>query len=259
MREIISAVILERLGPMAEEYGGTVTSAMIELPHPPDVSMGDYAMNLPMRLAKQARKSPMVLAQRIVELLSVDTMWFASIQAVAPGYVNLRLADSAIARLLQKMSDDANLGLRKESAPQTVVVDYSGVNIAKQMHVGHLRSTIIGDTIARVLEARGERVIRQNHLGDWGLPIAMVIWKAQPLLRQMEEQGTDPASEITLAKLEELYRTATVAAKDDQTVSAAIHDILVNLQQGDAQLLADWATITRLSMGEVYRLSLIHI
>lgn len=254
MREMISGVILAHLGALTEEFGVTVTPEMIELPHPPDVLMGDYAMNLPMRLAKLARKAPMVLAQRMAELLSTNTNWFASVQAAPPGYVNLTLADSAVACLLRQAADDAELGLRKVGAPQTVVVDYSGVNIAKQMHVGHLRSTIIGDTIARVLEARGETVIRQNHLGDWGLPIAMVIWKAQPLLRRMEAEGIDPASELTLAKLEDLYRAATATAKEDPAVSAAIHDILVQLQNGNAQLLADWATITRLSMGEVYRI-----
>ena len=254
MRETIAGVILARLGALREEFGVVVTPEMIELPHPPDVSMGDYALNLPMRLAKLARKAPMLLAGRIAELLSAESAWFAEVQAAAPGYVNLTLSESAIARLLQVRAGDADLGLRKAGAPQTVVVDYSGVNIAKQMHVGHLRSTIIGDSIARVLEARGETVIRQNHLGDWGLPIAMVLWQAQPLLRRLEAQEQDPAGELSLAKLEELYRAATAAAKDDPAVSAAIHDILVQLQQGDAQLLADWATITRLSMGEVYRL-----
>jgi arginyl-tRNA synthetase len=155
--------------------------------------------------------------------------------------------------VLAEVNSDADLNLRKSGTPDTVVVDYSGVNIAKQMHVGHLRSTIIGDTIARVLEARGEQVIRQNHLGDWGLPIAMVLWKAQPVLRRIEAEGGELAAELTLPKLEEIYRTATAACKEDAAASAQVHDILVQLQNGDPQLLADWATVTRLSMGEVYR------
>lgn len=252
MRETVVAAIMKHLSPLNNELGVNIDPEMIELPQPPDVTMGDYAINLALRLAKQARKSPMLIAQHIVDLLAPVTDWFSSVTVAAPGYVNLTLSDSAIARQLAMVAVDTNLALRKTGNAQTVVVDYSGVNIAKQMHVGHLRSTIIGDTIARVLEARGEKVIRQNHLGDWGLPIAMVLWKAQPILRQLETNKGEHQS-LTLADLEQLYREATAACKEDPAASATVHDILVQLQTGDAQLIADWQTLTRLSMEEVYR------
>ena len=253
MRDVITVALAERLQPLAEEFGVDITPAMIELPSPPDASMGDYALNLPMRLAKTARKAPLLIAQRIADLLTEATDWFCNVKVAPPGYVNLTLAADAMAGALSRIAGDPSLGLRTSRAPQTVVVDYSGVNIAKQMHVGHLRSTIIGDTIARVLEARGETVIRQNHLGDWGLPIAMVLWRMQPILRGIETNGGDIAAEVPLARLEEIYRDATAAAKSDPHASDTVHDILVQLQNGDAQLLADWHTITRLTMEEVYR------
>ena len=250
MRDRITDVIVERLAPLGAEIGAEITADMIELPHPPDVSMGDYALNLAMRLAKVARRAPIQIAGRMAELLAAETAWFAKAEAVPPGYVNLTLADAALARMLEGAGQDPNLALQKSGKPQTVVVDYSGVNISKQMHVGHLRSTIIGDAIARVLEARGENVIRQNHLGDWGLPIAMVLWKAKPLLCA----GDDVSRTLTLSKLEELYRAATAECKEDPAASEMVHDILVKLQNGDAELLADWQAIVRLSMVEVYRI-----
>lgn len=254
MKEHIVNVIVASLAPLGTEIGAPITADMIDLPHPPDPSMGDYAINLPMRLAKIARQAPLKIAGRMVELLSPVTEWFSRVEAAPPGYVNLTLANDALARALLAAAADPHLAVRKPGEPQTVVVDYSGVNISKQMHVGHLRSTIIGDAIARVLEARGERVIRQNHLGDWGLPIAMVLWKAQPLLRAAEREGADPAQQLTLARLEQLYREATLAVKEDSAASETVHEILVQLQNGDSALLADWQAIVRLSMGEVYRL-----
>lgn len=247
MREEITDIIVAALAPLAAEIGTVITAEMIELPHPPDASMGDYAINLPMKLARIARQAPIKIAARMAELLAKDTVWFARIDVAPPGYVNLTLADAALTRLLAMADGAPDLGLRKSGVPDTVVVDYSGVNISKLMHVGHLRSTIIGDAIARVLEARGERVIRQNHLGDWGLPIAMVLWKVRPLL---QDAG---AAALTLAQLEALYREATQAVKEDPAVSSAVHDILVRLQNGDPDLLSDWQAIVRLSMGEVYR------
>ena len=253
MRDRIVAVILSHLAPLATEYGTPFTPDMIELPHPPDASMGDFALNLPMKLARIARQAPIKIAGRMAELLAADTAWFSRVEVAAPGYVNITLADSALARMLGEVGEQDDLGLRKDGTPETVVVDYSGVNIAKQMHVGHLRSTIIGDTIARVLEARGETVIRQNHLGDWGLPIAMVLWKAQPALRRLEAECADPAEAVTLADLETFYREATQLCKEDQSSSETVHRILVELQNGDAALLADWHTITRASMSAVYQ------
>ncbi|OPZ85826.1 MAG: Arginine--tRNA ligase [bacterium ADurb.Bin429] len=252
MRERLQHLIAERLTGYAEGLGIALPAEQLELSEPPDPAMGDFAMNLPMKLARVARRAPIAIAGEIADLLR-DVDVFAKVEVAPPGYINLTLADYAVSGALQAIVADANLKLMKEGVPQTVVLDYSGVNIAKQMHVGHLRSTIIGDVIGRVLEARGERVIRQNHLGDWGLPIAMVLWKAGLVLRDIEARGDDPLQVLTVADLEQIYRDATAAVKVDPNASEEVHRILVELQSGDPRLLADWQTITRLSMQEVYR------
>lgn len=253
MRDKIIKVIAERLAGYAAEIGTTISEDMIDLPNPPDPAMGDFAISLPMKLAKVARQAPIKIAQRIADDLSPATEWFSNVTVAPPGYVNLTVVDSAIERMLQETGSDIKASLRKDGEPQKVVVDYSGVNIAKQMHVGHLRSTIIGDVIARTLEARGEEVIRQNHLGDWGRPIAMVLWKAQPVIREIEGRGASLSEELTLARLEDLYRQATQELKDRPESAQEIGKILVDLQNDDEVLLADWKKITRVSMDEVYR------
>ncbi|NLI75933.1 MAG: arginine--tRNA ligase [Candidatus Riflebacteria bacterium] len=253
MRKALAELIHARLAPLVAEFVPNPRD-FFELQTTPDPAKGDFALNAAMKLAKPARTRPLDLAQKMVAALAAETAWFTKVEAVPPGFINLFLTDEAITRELGRFAEDAEMGLRRDGRPETVVVDYSSVNIAKQMHVGHLRSTIIGDVLARVLSARGDRVIRQNHLGDWGLPMAMVLWKATPLLRDLEAKGLDPARELSLAQLETLYREATRACEAQPEAAAACHDILVRLQNGDAVLLQDWRTITRLSMREVYRL-----
>ncbi|MDO8682767.1 MAG: arginine--tRNA ligase [Armatimonadota bacterium] len=254
MRDRITEVIISRLKEMTSEWGVELTPEQIDLPNPPDASMGDYAINLPMKLAKHARQAPIKIAERIAGLLSTETEWFSLVTVAPPGYVNLTLAESAIERMLSEAGHDIYASLKREGEPQMVVVDYSGVNISKQMHVGHLRSTIIGDVIARVLEARGENVIRQNHLGDWGLPIAMILWGTRPVLREIKARGGDLFEELPLSRLEDLYRKATTTYKENPEAREEIRRILVDLQAGDKELVDDWHTITRLSMEEVYRI-----
>jgi len=253
MRKQLSSMIQKRLSPLAAEYAANPKD-FFELQTAPDVARGDFALNSALKLCKLAKVKPIDLAKRMAECLSAETDWFRKVEAVPPGFINVFLKDEAISRVLVGFSQDPNLGLHHEGPSKTVVVDYSSVNIAKQMHVGHLRSTIIGDVLARVIEAGGDRVIRQNHLGDWGLPMAMVLWKAGPLLREFQQTGRDPALELTLPRLEEIYRESSKACAIQPEAAAACHEILVRLQNGDCALLKDWQTITRLSMREVYRI-----
>ncbi len=249
LREQIESLISIKLKPLLDEWG--VTDTKIELSPTPSPSMGDYALNTALRLAKAAKMPPIKIAERMAGLIEDEC--FSKIEVLNPGYVNLTLSQKAINDSLINMSKCA-LGLQEDSVYERVVIDYSGVNIAKQLHVGHLRSTIIGDAISRVLESQGKTVIRQNHLGDWGLPIAMVLWKAQPVLREIEQKSLNIEDELTLAELEEIYRDSAAACKDDQSNREQCQLILVALQNGDKQLLDDWHTITQVSMSEVYRL-----
>ncbi|MFZ2959187.1 MAG: arginine--tRNA ligase [Candidatus Ozemobacteraceae bacterium] len=266
MRNHLIHVLKPIIETICGELGVPFVSGMLDLQRPPDPNLGDFALNAAMRLAKPAKKPPLIIAKLIAERLApltgpgqpadstLPAPVFKKVEAVPPGFVNLFVQESEISRQLVQTLHDPAATLRREGEPETVIVDYSSVNIAKQMHVGHLRSTIIGDVISRVLEARGEKVIRQNHLGDWGLPIAKVLMLAQPLLRELEAAGKDPAKELSLARLEEIYREAVKTCTDDPAAAETAHRLLVALQNGDPVLLADWKTITRVSMIEVYRL-----
>lgn len=144
-------------------------------------AFGDYQSNAAMGLAKQvsektgAKTNPRQVAQQIVEKLHLGELAQDSPAIAGPGFINVRVSPKWLADELARVGADSRLGIEPVAAPQTVVVDYSGPNIAKQMHVGHLRSTIIGDAIARTLAFRGDRVIRQNHLGDWGTQFGRVV------------------------------------------------------------------------------------
>ncbi len=254
MKDTLSPVLQKALQPLFQELNIENPEAYVELQRPPESKFGDFSLNTAMRLAKPAKQPPAKIAQRLVDLLTPVSDWLAKVEVVGPGFVNLFCTDASIEKTLTEMARDARLGLSSVGNGQVVVIDYSSVNIAKQMHVGHLRSTIIGDVLARVLEALGYTVIRQNHLGDWGVPIAMVIWKTAPILRDLEQRGVDPAKELTLSRLEELYRQVTQECSADPTKAEECRKVLVALQAGDAQLVKDWETITRISMSEVYRI-----
>ena len=141
-----------------------------------DPKFGDYQANGVMALAKKAKTNPRKLAEEVVKNLSVDDICEPP-EVAGPGFINLRLKTDFLAdKLLEINSDPENrLGIEKVAQPKNIVVDFSGPNIAKQMHVGHLRSTIIGDCICRVLEFLDHKVIRQNHIGDWGTQFGRVI------------------------------------------------------------------------------------
>lgn len=229
-------------------------AATFDLQDTPDPEKGDFALNASMKLAKKLKKPPMQLAERFVELLSTEKRWFKKVEAVPPGFINLFLGEQAISNAILEFAKEKDHGIGSQEEKQTVVVDYSSVNIAKQMHVGHLRSTVIGDVLARVVEAQGHTVIRQNHLGDWGLPMAMVLWKAIPVMDSINSAGLELETELTLEKLESLYKEAAAECKEDPEAARTCQLLLVKLQTGDEVLLSAWKKLTRLSMKEVYRI-----
>jgi arginyl-tRNA synthetase len=227
-------------------------SSFIDLQVPPDRSKGDFSMNAAMKLAKKAKCAPAKLAAQMVEEFKQDQEWFEKIEVAGPGFINFYLKNEAVEKRFSETGIDECR--QKANGGEITVIDYSSVNIAKQMHVGHLRSTIIGDVLSRVIEYLGNKVIRQNHLGDWGLPMAMVLYKAGPVLRQAEKNKQDIKKILPLERLESLYKDASAACKNDENAATEVHEILVKLQRGDSQLIDDWHKITRISMDEVYRL-----
>ena len=200
---------------------------------------GDFQINGVMGAAKKAKQNPRELAQKVAEVLA-DNAVIESAEVAGPGFINLRLRPEFLAQNIQTALNDARFGVAKTDKPQTVVIDYSSPNLAKEMHVGHLRSSIIGDNISRVLEFMGNTVIRQNHVGDWGTQFVMLV-------AYLVEQQKDNAA-FELADLEQFYRAAKVRFDEDPAFADTAREYVVKLQGGDETVLALWKQFVDISL-----------
>lgn len=165
--------------------------------------LGDFQCNAAMSLAKQLGSSPREVAKAIVSQVEISDLAEPVTEAsiAGPGFINIRLKVEPLGKAVEGL-DTQDAGVERVSSPEVMVVDLCGVNLAKEMHIGHLRATVIGDTIARCLERLGHRVVRQNHVGDWGLPIAMATWR----LAEDVKTGRITVNQVTLPYLTEIYR-----------------------------------------------------
>ena len=200
---------------------------------------GDFQINGVMGAAKKAKQNPRELAQKVAEALAGNAV-IESAEVAGPGFINLRLRPEFLAQNIQTALNDARFGIAKTDKPQTVVIDYSSPNLAKEMHVGHLRSSIIGDSISRVLEFMGNTVIRQNHVGDWGTQFGMLV-------AYLVEQQKDNAA-FELADLEQFYRAAKVRFDEDAAFADTAREYVVKLQGGDETVLALWKQFVDISL-----------
>ncbi|KYF67698.1 arginine--tRNA ligase, partial [Sorangium cellulosum] len=198
----------------------------------------DYQANAAMALGKRLGRPPREVAAAIVAHLEVGGIC-RKVEIAGPGFVNLTLDDAYLTGELAETAGGGRLGVAPAAQPETVIVDYSGPNAAKEMHVGHLRSTIIGDALARVLEALGHRVIRQNHLGDWGTPFGMLI-------EHMLDLGEAAAAEeLSVGDLDAFYRQARAKFDADPAFVERSRLRVVRLQGGDEPTLALWRKLVR--------------
>ncbi|UCE47680.1 MAG: arginine--tRNA ligase, partial [Phycisphaerales bacterium] len=224
-----------------------------------DVKFGDYQANGVMALAKKLKTNPRKLAEKVVDNLDLSDICEPP-EVAGPGFINLRLSPEFLAdRLLEINKASADLGIAKTAEPKTIVVDFSCPNIAKQMHVGHLRSTIIGDSICRIFECLGHAVIRQNHIGDWGTQFGMLIkyifdsgWKKHD--RFPGTHGFPLSSNPSISNLEELYRKAKKEYDSDPDFARESRDWVVKLQNGNIEALGFWGDIVRVSLAECQEL-----
>ena len=230
LRSLLGSALIEILGADGEGVDPLIRAAG-------DEKFGDYQSNVAMSLAKRLEQKPREVAQQIVDALATDaqaTELCEPFEIAGPGFINIRLKTEWLAAALNAIpaaADQDKLGIEPADEPQTVVVDYSGPNIAKQMHVGHLRSTIIGDTIARVLEFEGHKVIRQNHIGDWGVPIAMVITQLEPKYKRIRGESSPVADDqFTLEEVEREYKTAVTRFAEDPGFERKVRANLLDLQ-----------------------------
>lgn len=214
------------------------------------VEFGDYQINGAMAAAKLLKTNPRALAQQLVDVLELADI-ADKVEIAGPGFINVTLKPDWLAAQLQHAVADPRLGISANTAPQTVVVDYSAPNLAKEMHVGHLRSTIIGDAVVRALEFWGDNVIRQNHMGDWGTQFGMLIAHLEDKLAA----GVDLET-VALADLEDFYREAKKRFDDEAGFADKSRDYVVKLQGGDAHCQKLWQLFIDTSVKhseEVYR------
>jgi len=206
---------------------------------------GDFQFNGAMALSKTLGKNPRTIAVELLENLDLTGV-VAKAEIAGPGFINLWLNPVWIASQCEVARKDARIGVEKRERPIKVVVDYSGPNMAKQMHVGHLRSTIIGDTLANLLTYLGDEVIRQNHIGDWGTQFGMLI----AYLEEMHEDGS-----VSLKDLEQFYKDAKGRFDADEDFAHKAREYVVKIQGGDNHCLELWQKFIDISLGhceEVY-------
>ncbi len=201
-----------------------------------DTRFGDYQTNAAMVLAKSQRRNPRELAAQIAD--AIDLTGIGESPTIAgPGFLNFRLTEAFVADSLSGLIADSRCGVEPTVEPRTIVIDFSAPNVAKPMHVGHIRSTFIGDALARIARFLGHSVITDNHIGDWGTQFGKVIYGWKHFLDR-DALEADPIPELL-----RLYRHVNALEADDEELTRAVREELVKLQSGDAENLAIWQQV----------------
>ena len=208
-----------------------------------DKNHGDFATNIALMLAKPAGMKPRDLAEKLIAALPADNA-VAKVEIAGPGFINFFQADDWLTGLLDQALADEHLGVARPAQAQTVVVDYSSPNLAKEMHVGHLRSSIIGDAVVRTLEFLGHKVVRQNHVGDWGTQFGMLL----AYLEEQKSEESDTELSRELGDLEGFYRAAKQRFDESDAFATRARSLVVKLQAGDEDCLALWREFNSVSL-----------
>ena len=245
--------IKEKITESFEKAGYDKKYGMVSVSNRPDLCQ--YQCNGAMAAAKAYKKAPIQIAQEVIAPLLEDAM-FSKIEAVNPGFINLSVSGAFLAEQAKEMDQDEKLGV---SMPEkkTIVIDYGGPNVAKPLHVGHLRSAVIGESVKRICRFMGNKVIGDVHLGDWGLQIGLIITelkKRQPELPYFDEnfQGEYPEeAPFTISDLEEIYPYASVYSKEHEDYLQEAQQATARLQEGDAGYRALWQHILNVSIADL--------
>ena len=228
--------------------------AKVTLSNRPDLC--EYQCNGAMAAAKAYKKKPIDIANEVVEKLSGGDI-FSEVNAVMPGFINIKLEAGYLATYMNNMREEDQCGCEKAKTPLTIIVDYGGANVAKPLHVGHLRSAIIGESIKRMGRFLGHKVIGDVHLGDWGLQMGLIIEELRdrkPELAYFDETytGEHPKeAPFTIGELEEIYPAASAKSKTDEEFSARAHEATLKLQNGYAPYRAIWNHIIDVSVTDL--------
>jgi len=204
-----------------------------------DLRFGDYQSNAAMILAKRLRTNPREFAAKLIEVMDLGDLAVAD--SAGPGFINFRISHSAWSKRMSSLLGDNRLGVELASPSQTIVVDFSAPNVAKPMHVGHIRSTIIGDSLSRIARFLGHEVITDNHIGDWGTQFGMIIHGWKTILNEADLEA-DPVAELL-----RVYRTVNANCGEDDAIREICKQELVKLQGGDEENLQIWEKCVDLS------------
>lgn len=228
--------------------------AKVTLSNRPDLC--EYQCNGAMAGAKKYKKAPFMIAEEVASFLK-DSKYFSKVDVVKPGFINLDLSEDCVASYLNEMSGQEKFGVEEEKHPKTVIIDYGGPNVAKPLHVGHLRSAIIGESVKRIIRYKGNKVIGDIHLGDWGYQMGLIITelkKRQPELPYFDEsyEGEYPEeAPFTIGELEEIYPTASAYAKEHEDYREEALQATYLLQSGYRGYRAIWHHIMNVSVADL--------
>lgn len=241
----VREVIAERLSAALATAG--FAEAKADITATADPKFGDYQANAAMVLAKQRKANPRQIASEIIAQLQVDDV-AQTPEIAGAGFINFRLKTDFLARQTSAMARDSRLGVAVTTEPRQIIIDFSSPNVAKPMHVGHIRSTILGDCLVRVARFLGHNVVSDNHIGDWGTQFGKVIYGWKHFLNR------SALAENAIEELVRLYRELNELEKTDEEVKRIAREELVKLQQGDAENYAIWKETVDLSWKEFQKL-----
>lgn len=252
--ELLIDQISARVSEAFAAAGYDAAYGKVTLSNRPDLC--EYQCNGAMPAAKAYHKAPIMIAEEVAAQLQ-DCPLLSEVSAVKPGFLNLRVSGEFLAEYLREMSHEAHFGVTAERAPRTIVVDYGGANVAKPLHVGHLRSAIIGESVKRIYRFFGNTVIGDVHLGDWGLQMGLVIEglrERMPDLPYFDESFTGEYPEeapFTISDLEEIYPAASARSKTDEAFAARAHEATKKLQNKARGYYDLWQRILRVSIADL--------
>ena len=253
MKKILDCVA-EAMKPAFAACGYDESYARVTLSNRPDLC--EYQCNGAMAAAKTYKKKPIDIAQAVVDQLG-DNPMFSQVTAVMPGFINLRLSEPYVADYMNAMDREPKFGLEEIKEPRTIVVDYGGANVAKPLHVGHLRSAIIGESVKRLGRFLGYHMVGDVHLGDWGLQMGLIIEELrdrQPELPYFDESYTGEypkEAPFTISQLEDIYPAASAKSKEDETFKSRAQEATFRLQNGYGPYRAIWRHIMDVSLADL--------
>ena len=255
MKKILD-IITEKMQAAFVEAGYDASFGRVTVSNRPDLC--EYQCNGALAAAKQYKCAPIMIARAVTEKL--DESDYSMVEAVMPGFINLKLSNAFLQNYLEEMRTAPDFGVEKIGAGKTVVVDYGGPNVAKPLHIGHLRSAIIGESLKRLHKFMGCNTIGDIHLGDWGLQMGLIITELQerqPGLCYFDKDFTGPypkEAPFTISQLEEIYPAASAKKKEDQDFADRAHTATFELQQGRPGYRALWKHIMKLSVSDMTKI-----